>query len=227
MSNVLPEYCYAKKPSTGEVIKIRKGESGYYPVLADVNCDELNAILGVTKGQAEAMLVGSMFGWNIPGANPDMYNDDGDIIMEKVKTMKELDLTWFVDTKTEVEHDAVVDYIQNNLEGDEFLICDFYGRERAVKDEIRESLWDFNAEFILEHSNVGDVSDKVISAFRKMQDKLCESANELVFALISDFDDFVNDAVDSDGFGHFLSRYDGCEHIFKIGDSKFYIYRNN
>ena len=39
--------------------------------------EKWNAAHGVTAGQAEAMLTGSMFGWHTPGANPDNYNEDG------------------------------------------------------------------------------------------------------------------------------------------------------
>jgi hypothetical protein len=37
----------------------------------------LNDRIGVTPAQASAMITGSMFGWNVPGAKPDAYNEDG------------------------------------------------------------------------------------------------------------------------------------------------------
>jgi len=67
-------------PSTGETVVVKRGEKGYYPQephIALRDADEMNMLIGVTQGQAEAMLAGSMFGWDVPGANPDMYNDDG------------------------------------------------------------------------------------------------------------------------------------------------------
>ena len=39
--------------------------------------DEYNGKLGVTKAQEEAMKTGSMFGWNVPGADPKNYDMDG------------------------------------------------------------------------------------------------------------------------------------------------------
>lgn len=38
--------------------------------------DELNGKLGVTSAQRQAMEVGSMAGWNVPGANPAAYEQD-------------------------------------------------------------------------------------------------------------------------------------------------------
>ncbi len=32
---------------------------------------------GITPAQQEAMLVGSMFGWDVPGADPDHYDKEG------------------------------------------------------------------------------------------------------------------------------------------------------
>jgi hypothetical protein len=77
----LPELCFSVLPGTGDLICIKRGESGYYPSdwstadkeqnveLADYN----NERLGVTPEQRQAMEVGSMAGWDVPGADPANY----------------------------------------------------------------------------------------------------------------------------------------------------------
>ena len=82
----LPDVCYALLPSTGEIIGIRRGEMGYVPLTLShppydrrsnqERIDDLN--LGVaTRVHVEAMLNGSMFGWETPAADPDNYALDG------------------------------------------------------------------------------------------------------------------------------------------------------
>lgn len=79
----LPELCYSVLNTTNEIIIVKRGETGYYPTTyepakdrkaAEEWCDLLNEQLGVTKPQRKAMEVGSMFGFDVPGINPDYYD---------------------------------------------------------------------------------------------------------------------------------------------------------
>ncbi len=77
----LPDLCFSTLASTGELICIKRGESGYY--LSEWNTDDPaenkelaelnNQYLGVTDAQRQAMEVGSMVGWEVPGADPAAY----------------------------------------------------------------------------------------------------------------------------------------------------------
>lgn len=105
--------------------------------------------------------------------------------------------------------------------GEYLVLTDDEAQERA-REEIRESLWAFRAEFIAAHSTNG-WSDDCVKALEKMQGELCESANPIIEALIKDIDHFVSDAILADGRGHFISGYDGEENE----EGEFYIYRTN
>ena len=77
----LPEMCFSVLSNTGELICIKRGESGYYP--SDWNTEDAqenreladicNAKLGVSMAQWLAMETGSMHGWHVPGADPKAY----------------------------------------------------------------------------------------------------------------------------------------------------------
>jgi hypothetical protein len=96
----------------------------------------------------------------------------------------------------------------------------------ACKENIKQSLWAFNASFIIGHSKIA-YSNDLEKSLKEMQGKLCESANELVAALIEDIDAFIEDAIGADGRGHFLSSYDGNEEEIDLDDETFYAYRLN
>lgn len=81
----LPEVCYSILPSTGDVIIIKHGESGYYRCEYSTEdkafnrefANDRNANLGVSKAQVEAMLAGSMYGWDVPAADSKSYDENG------------------------------------------------------------------------------------------------------------------------------------------------------
>ena len=68
----LPPLCYARHPETGATVLIVRGEAGYHPVQTFLTPPQLNAALAEppTDAQVQAMLTGSMFGWQVPGADP-------------------------------------------------------------------------------------------------------------------------------------------------------------
>ena len=83
----LPQYCYAvvpEKPAGQRIVIIKAREGGCYQTnldAANLPGDEIRAIverlntsLGISPAQAQAMLVGSLFGWHTIGANPSTYS---------------------------------------------------------------------------------------------------------------------------------------------------------
>lgn len=84
----LPEVCYSILPSTGDVIIIKHGESGYYRSEYSTEdkafnrefANDRNANLGVSKAQVEAMLAGSMYGWDVSAADPKSYDENGTLL---------------------------------------------------------------------------------------------------------------------------------------------------
>lgn len=101
---------------------------------------------------------------------------------------------------------------------------------KAATEEVRRHLWAFNTDFIMRHCPAFDeLSDReteqVEKGLREMQGNLCETANEIVFALIGGnrgFRRFAEDAIDADGRGHHLAGYDGNEE--ELEGTPYYLY---
>jgi hypothetical protein len=79
-----PDWCYSVLLVNNRLIRVKAGVVGYYSVdeeteqtlkekykitNSDELADTLNAILNINPIQREAMDNGSMFGWEVPGAN--------------------------------------------------------------------------------------------------------------------------------------------------------------
>ncbi len=80
----LPKACYTVS-ELGDLVMLHRNQSGYHiselsspdDTANRILADQLNAALGVTKAQEQAMYAGSLFGWEIPGADPDRYTEQG------------------------------------------------------------------------------------------------------------------------------------------------------
>lgn len=106
----------------------------------------------------------------------------------------------------------------------EYLILTDKEANEMTKEYILDSAWAFNKSFLDGHSDaISEIDDK---SYAKLQEG-CESINKAVLAMIDDKDHFVEDAILSDGRGHFLSSYDGEENEVEIGGEYYFIYRTN
>jgi hypothetical protein len=70
----LPDLCAARHPTDRSPILIRRGVAGYWPLHPDTDVEAFNARNGgATAAQVEAMLCGSMWGWDTTLADPDSF----------------------------------------------------------------------------------------------------------------------------------------------------------
>jgi hypothetical protein len=67
----LPEICASRNLTDDMPIMIRRGVRGYYPAPPSLDVAGFNARHNITEKQRTAMEIGSMFGWEVPGADPD------------------------------------------------------------------------------------------------------------------------------------------------------------
>lgn len=88
--------------------------------------------------------------------------------------------------------------------------------DKAARRAVEDSICYFNPSFLANHS---DVPEEV---FDFLANK-CFDNNEAYKAMIYDVEDFIDDAIDADGRGHFLNSYDSKEH--EIGE--YFLYRIN
>ena len=86
----LPDKCFSITSTADEIVIITKGEMFQRPagihaegVTAREGATAANEAMGVTRAQEAAMLFGSIYGWDKPGADPKHYNEQGETIKFK------------------------------------------------------------------------------------------------------------------------------------------------
>ena len=107
--------------------------------------------------------------------------------------------------------------------GEEYIVLTDEEADEAAEEYIKDSLWAFNASFILDCCGLPHSGEE---SLQSMQEKSCEGANDFILALVEKtcgLQEFVEEAISADGRGHFLSGYDGEE----VEEGDYFIYRTN
>lgn len=87
---------------------------------------------------------------------------------------------------------------------------------------VRENLWAFRSEFLVNYVPEG-VTEEVL----QMIGEKCEDGNPSMLALVGDrLQKVAEDAISSDGRGPLLSNWDGEEHEFDHAGRLWFAYRN-
>lgn len=92
-------------------------------------------------------------------------------------------------------------------EGYDYEVHNWEEREERVTEYIRNSLWAFNADFL---ANMTDLPEEVFEALSEKY----EGGNDAIERIITKtcgLEAFVDEAISYDGYGHFMSSYDGEE----------------
>jgi len=91
--------------------------------------------------------------------------------------------------------------------------------DAEFKEEIKQSLWAFNANFL---EKFMPLKQKDILS---IQESSCESSNDAFLALVGDkFDALCEETRKTDGVGHILNRYDSKEYSQEHDGQKFNLY---
>ena len=97
-------------------------------------------------------------------------------------------------------------------DGEQYAVGTDEQAQAACEGYIRETLWSFNAVWIVTHMSGELNCMAVATAIRAIQGTMCEDCNEVIRRLLGDdIEYFIRDSILADGRGHFLASYDGEE----------------
>ncbi|UGO47591.1 hypothetical protein MCCARTNEY_3 [Bacillus phage vB_BanH_McCartney] len=131
----------------------------------------------------------------------------------------------------EEQEERLYDFLCDELSHNDFLVLDEETKEAHLLESQEEMLWAFNTSFIMANLKPGisdDMSENDLVEFEKSIDKikgdLCESANGFVKG-ITDWKELLVEGARVDGYGHFLSSYDGNEYELKFEGIDILVYK--
>lgn len=79
MSFRLPDFCathlYVGVPFRRIKVIIQRGVAGHYRVPRHFDVEKFNKKRKITEAQITAMVVGCLFGWGVPGAKPNYWQN--------------------------------------------------------------------------------------------------------------------------------------------------------
>lgn len=141
----------------------------------------------------------------------------GDSIEEEpIEDLVEHLVTTFEGDDVHYDYDTVY-----TLGGNDYLILTDEEADELAKTYILDSVWAFNADFLKYYLCDGMLTADQITALRGDS---CEDINDAFLIMLGDKkEQFVEDAISSDGRGHFISSYDGNE--YEVGN--YFVYRIN
>jgi hypothetical protein len=119
------------------------------------------------------------------------------------------------------------DYRRYDAGPAELLVLTDEEADRLVIEDVRESLWAFNADFLSAYMPDGIDADQITA----IRGDRCEGANEAMLALVNagpyTVEELAEEAATADGRGHFLASYDGEEIEHEHDGRLWYAYRTN
>jgi len=204
---------------------------GYFGESFVVSHTEFNehSIYEFASNEAENRVYGNMSDEDIRNESPDIFEDyDGDI--DRIKddiadaTSELEDLEYELDNidKDDESYDSISDQIErlkekiSDLENELFITEDL---ESDLMDRARDDLIEEYKDDILNEINR--------DPFGYFKYGLGYSVGDMIsygYADV-DVDSLIEDAIDEDGMGYYLSPYDNQEYTYSYNDIVYYIYR--
>ena len=141
-----------------------------------------------------------------------------------LQELTQQDLNFETMEKEEVEE--ILESMETMIDDWDYLVLTDEEADEKAGEYIQDSLRAFNAGFIIEHSKVLD-NDEASDCILKAIQEQCENWNVAVLKLIDDLQEFIDDAIWSNGRWHFISMYDWNENEETIEGTTYFIYRMN
>lgn len=106
----------------------------------------------------------------------------------------------------------------------EYFVLTDEEADHLAYENIERDLWAFVPRFLVNYMPDGIG----VSHLEKIVESSYEDAAPAFRAMVGNrFDELVEDAISTDGRGHFIANYDGREDEFEYAGHTYYIYRQN